>query len=266
MAKRPTFRPSVETLEDRLALSTLVADYDAHGVWRHSDAGGWEQLTTHDPQAIAVDDYGTVFGDFGGHGIWSHSDAGGWLLISTANPEAIHAAGDGVLVGDFGRHGAWRHSADSGWEQVFTGNPQGLALCDDGTAFGDFGRHGIWAFVDNVGWEQVSWADPEAIAATGDGVLLADFGPSGLWRHTDFAGINSPCPTPASSPWERALWSTLISSAACGATPRIMAGSSCTNSMRPNWRRPKRAWSLPTFSMTTAVGFGDTRPCRIAGA
>src|SRR5207302_1408859 len=112
-ANRYTLRPHLEVLDERLVPSTVAAHSGAGGLWRFSDARGWEVLTYADPVAISVGVTGDVAADFGGGGLWLFTNAGGWDFLTYSTPQTF-SAGVGEVVCDFGTGGLWAYAQGYG--------------------------------------------------------------------------------------------------------------------------------------------------------
>jgi hypothetical protein len=170
------------------SVDALVADFPGNGVWRHSDAAGWLQLSPAEASLVAVDDHGNVAAVFG-NGLWRYEDAGGWQNLSPAMPSLIDIAGNGIVVGEFPSNGVWRYGDASAktesWLQLTPANALSIAVDDQADTVGSFQGNGVYLYQDTVGWQQLTpaVATQVSLAASG-GSLAASFQGGGAWRYT----------------------------------------------------------------------------------
>lgn len=176
---------------------TILADFGSEGLYRYTDAEGWDQLTDLDAQQIALSDTGTVVAAFGNQtGIWVWNPGVGWGQITPVDPENFAISASGILAGDFGSFGVWRWSSFYGWQQLTTVNPEEVAIMDDGSVVGDFGLGGTWYFNSFLGWSQIGASNPSQLAGASAAVYSSyTFGLFGHSPYYGWFGVNPSVPT-----------------------------------------------------------------------
>ena len=115
MNAKHTYRPQLEGLEDRIALSVAGAGFRAEGVWRWTDSVGWVQLTPSAPLSVAVNDFGSVAASFNNAGVWRDENGSGWRLLSTTPTTLVGIDDSNRVVADLGQYGIWRFSDSGAW-------------------------------------------------------------------------------------------------------------------------------------------------------
>jgi hypothetical protein len=142
----------------------------APGLWRFTDANGWQELTTAAAAVISVSNDGWIVGSFSSNGVWRINDDKGWqLLTNQAVPTQLSIDDDGDVAGDFGTHGLWRIRADDGWKQLTSATPAQLGIgisSDNDNTYADFTGKGVYFFdtSDNGNFTQLVPLDPNHIA------------------------------------------------------------------------------------------------------
>jgi hypothetical protein len=165
------------TLKDLIATQvgvtqdgTVIANFGANGLWRFTDANGWQELTTANATVISVSDNGWIVGSFGSLGVWRISDSQGWqLLTNQAEPTQLSIEDDGDVAGDFGTHGLWRIRDSDGWQQLTSATPaqNGIGISSDNeNTYADFTGKGVYSFdtSDNGNFTQLVPLDPNHLA------------------------------------------------------------------------------------------------------
>jgi hypothetical protein len=164
-----------------------VASFAGYGLWRHSDSGGWQQLTAADASTGAVDDHGNVVAAFF-NGVWLYEDMGGWQRLTPAIPSQIAIAGNGIVVGNFPGNGLWRYgdprAAGGGWQQLSLTDAVSVGIDDAGDTITSLPGIGTFLYQDGTGWQEMSpaVATQVSIATTG-GSAVAVFQGSGVWHY-----------------------------------------------------------------------------------
>lgn len=171
----------------------LYLDFGAAGLWSWSVESDYRQISTSDPEGMAVTNDGTLFVDFGASGVWRWNQGPGFQLISAANPEGMTAGMSGSLFIDFGPYGLW-YWRSGVMSQLSAADPEGIVASPDSSLFVDFGPYGLWRWTSGGGLQQVNGANPEgiAIARNGsnyDGSVYLDYGRFGLWRWSAISGL-----------------------------------------------------------------------------
>jgi uncharacterized protein (TIGR03118 family) len=172
------------TLHDRFA----VGEFPGHGVWRHSDSVGWEQLSPADADHVSVDDDGNVAAAFA-NGLWRFDDASGWQFLTPAIASQIDIAGNGIVIAEFPGNGLWRNGdptfVKGGWQQLTPADALSIGVDDQGDTIASFKGNGVFLYQDAGGWNKLTSAvaDQVSIAASGSS-LAAMFQGNGLWRYT----------------------------------------------------------------------------------
>lgn len=183
-ARKGSYRPRLDVLEDRLALSTVALDYDDGGLWRYTDYAGWQQLAFADPDAVAASADGSVAANFGGD-LWRFTDRFGWQLLHTVAPSQLGVSDSGTVWADFDWAGLWRFDDFSGWLQVTPADPLLMDVAADGSLVADF-SNGLWRLTPWWGWQLLTTWETFQVDINVGGNVVADLG--GLFRFTDFAG------------------------------------------------------------------------------
>ena len=104
----------------------VYLDFGPAGLWTWSVESAYQQISTSDPEGMAVTNDGTLFVDFGANGLWRWSQGPGFQLISAANPEGIEAGMGASLFIDFGPYGLW-YWRSGVMNQLSAANPEGIA-------------------------------------------------------------------------------------------------------------------------------------------
>jgi hypothetical protein len=129
---------------------TVIANYGANGLWRFTNSGGWQELTTANASMISVSNNGWILGNFGSLGLWRISDTQGWqLLTNQIIPTQIGINDNGNVAGDFGTgHGLWRIRDSDGWKQLTSASAlRGVGISsNDDQVLGDFNGKGVYYF------------------------------------------------------------------------------------------------------------------------
>jgi hypothetical protein len=193
---RPTSRPQLETLEDRLVPSTMAADY-ADGVWRYDTTAGWAHISNLQASLLDVDDAGDVYGAFSS-GLWRWSAAtASWSHPSSLMVNQFQVTASGILYGDFVGSGLWRWDPSSnGWAHLSDLHPStfpGIAVSDSDAFFGYFstGSVGTWRWTPTAGWSLLTAYQPAQFQTDTAGDFVGDFtaaGVAGTWRWSPTAG------------------------------------------------------------------------------
>lgn len=124
---------------------------------------------------------------------WPYSPFQYWEQISTFDPDsiAVPADSDEVYI-DFGPGGLWRWDPYSKYERLSTWDPSGFALGPrdsyGATAAIDFPGRGAWSWTESAGFRAISEYTPEAISIGSGTDVVLDFGQGGVWRWSPTAG------------------------------------------------------------------------------
>jgi eight-cysteine-cluster-containing protein len=183
---------------DKDGTDELVASFPGYGLYIHDSTSGWQLINTTIPESFIrlnngiACDYGTMYG------LWHWTQAGGWVQWNTADPDtllAVDVDNDGTdeLVASFGGYGLyWRNGAGA-WPQINTVIPENMIRQSNGIAV-DFGSaYGLWVWSQADGWQQRNAVDPGQMAAVDidkDGVeeLVVSFPGYGLWHYDEAIG------------------------------------------------------------------------------
>jgi hypothetical protein len=171
----------------RISSTFAVAAFKGNGLWRHSDSGGWQQLTPADATQSAVDDRGNVAAIFS-NGLWRYQDASGWQRLTPAIPSLVDIAGNAIVVANFPGNGLWRYGvpaiAGGGWLQLTVTDVRSIGVDDVGDTVFALPGSGTFLYQDASGWQQLSPAVAlqVSIAASGNSVA-ALFQGGGVWRY-----------------------------------------------------------------------------------
>jgi hypothetical protein len=202
------FRPSVETLEDRLVPAEIVATFPGSGTYRYNDnqfygPTGWRQLTPVVAQSAAITEqdgsggYGVVVASFPGYGTFRYrDDKGGWQQLTPAVASQVDIDG-AFVVAEFQGSGVWEW--DGNWHQLTTANASSVAVGSDGSVVGEFPGAGTWRHDALIGgsWQQLTTSDANKVTANGAGYVTAAFNGAGLYQwsaSTGWRGLTSLVP------------------------------------------------------------------------
>jgi hypothetical protein len=193
---RPTTRPQLETLEDRLVPSTVAGSY-ADGTWRYDTTAGWTHISDMMADELGVDDAGDVYGSFS-NGVWRWSTStASWMKLSNLNTSAFQVTTAGVLYGDFGTNGVWRWAPTSGWMKLSNLVVDDFVVSGSDAFFGRFdtaGAEGTWRWTPAAGWSLLTGNRPNTLKTDDAGEFVGVFkyyiaaGQVGTWRWNPTTG------------------------------------------------------------------------------
>lgn len=151
-------------------------DFGAGGLWScqaslYMPQQYWEQISTLDPDSIAVPSDSTeLYVDFGAGGFWRWSPYSKYELLSTWDPSGFALGPRETYwvpaVVDFPGRGAWRWTESTGFEMISEFTPTAIALGSGDDAILDFGHGGVWRWSPTAGWRKLNDLSPRAIART----------------------------------------------------------------------------------------------------
>jgi hypothetical protein len=192
---RHTYRPDLETLEDRLVPSTMAGCY-ADGTWRYDTTAGWAHISNQTAYRLAVDDSGNVYGDYS-NGMWRwDAVTTGWQKLSDLVASQIDTTSSGVLYCDFDKAGLWRWSF-AGWQKLSDLDVFSFAVSRNDSFLGRFdeaGAAGTWRWTPTQGWSLLTGNRPDYWVTDAAGDLVGTFktyipaGQAGTWRWSPTAG------------------------------------------------------------------------------
>jgi hypothetical protein len=198
-ARPKNVRLEVTKLEDRTVPSTLVAEFAGQGVWRHTNNGGWQQLTSANATLVACASDGYVVAEFknlgAASGVWRFSDTEGWRHLTIAtNATILDVDTSGDVVGEFQGWGVWRFEDKTNWQQLTPVDATLLAIDRLGHVVGEF-TSGVW--LDNGSWVHLTADHASALEIAGNDYVVGAF-QDGVYRwmngqkqHISFALANS---------------------------------------------------------------------------
>jgi hypothetical protein len=164
-----------------------VVDFAGSGVYRYSDATGWQRLNTADANSVAVDANGTVVASMPYYGTWLYKDSTGWVQLTPSVATQV-AISNGIVVGNFTGYGVQRYIDGSGaWQRLNTGDANSVSIESDGTIVASMPYYGVWRFTDATGWVQLCSSVATQVSI-GNGVIAGSFTGYGVQRYTDATG------------------------------------------------------------------------------
>jgi hypothetical protein len=182
-ARKSNVRLEVTRLEDRTVPSTLAGNF-SDGVWRHTDAHGWQHLSTGNAAIVACASDGSVVAEFNNlgffSGVWRFEDATGWQHISYAKASILDIAAGGHVVGEFQGSGVWRFEDATGWQHLTYADASLLSIDRYGTVLGEFSS-GLWVDRNN-NWILLTSAHASALEIAGNDYVVAEFQGVGVFR------------------------------------------------------------------------------------
>jgi len=150
----------------------IACDFGAaYGLWVWTQAGGWQQWNSADPDkllAVDIDNDGVeeLVVSFPGYGLYYDNGSGAWPQINTVIPEAMIRQGNGIAV-DFGAtYGLWTWSQAGGWVQRNTVDPGQMTVTDiDNDSVEElvvsFIGFGLYYFDETIGWQLLNAVVPD---------------------------------------------------------------------------------------------------------
>jgi VCBS repeat-containing protein/parallel beta-helix repeat protein len=186
------------TLNVTAARNFFAVDFPGHGVWRFTDATGFQQLLPFDATQVAVDNNGNVFGTFTGNGVWRFTDATSWVKLLPTDANFLTVDGAGKIVAQFNGHGVWMFTDATSWVNLLPADASWLAQNDQGDIAAQFNGHGVWRFEPTTGWVNILPFDATQVAIDNSDNVAATFTGNGFWRFTDATSWQRLSPADAS--------------------------------------------------------------------
>ena len=168
--------------------SYSVADFSGQGVYRYSDATGWQRLTPADATSVGVDDFGNVVGAFAGQGVYRYEAATGWRQLTWASASSVAIAGNGIVVADLPGYGLFRFEDAVGWQQLTRPGATSIGVDANGDVVAAYAGEGVYRFEDATGWQHLTWVNASQVAIAGNGVVAAQLAGYGVYRFEDGIG------------------------------------------------------------------------------
>lgn len=154
----------------------IYFDFGPGGLWScqasfYQPSQTWEQISTADPESIAVpDDSDEVYIDFGAGGFWRWDPYSKYKLLSTWDPSQLELGPRSSYwvpaVVDFPGRGVWRWTESTDFQPISESPLEALSLGSGTDAVLDFGRGGVWRWSPTAGWRKLNDLSPRAIART----------------------------------------------------------------------------------------------------
>ena len=176
----------------------LVASFAGYGLYWRDETGLWTPINTTIPENMIPLSNGIAC-DYGAtYGLWYWSQAGGWQQWSTVNPDkllAVDVDNDGAddLVASFAGYGlCWRNGTGP-WTPINTVIPENMIRLNNGIACDYGAAYGLWVWSQGGGWVQRNTVDPGQMVAVDidkDGVeeLVVSFPGYGLYYRDETSG------------------------------------------------------------------------------
>jgi fibronectin type 3 domain-containing protein len=183
-----TSTPASLTVTATPVVHYLVRVSAGSGVWRYTDASGWQQLTPSAATYVGVDSSGDVAAEFPGYGVWRYTSAAGWKQINGVDVTQLAVDHAGDVVAAFPGYGVGEYSVAAGWRLLTAANASLLAVNDQGTVVGEFPGSGIWQYQPATGWKQIHSADVTSLAVNALGEVVANFAGYGVGAYQPASG------------------------------------------------------------------------------
>ena len=165
-----------------------AVEIPTQGVWRYSDATGWQQLTSANASLVAADASDDVTAEFPGFGVWRYQDATGWQQLTPSDASLLVMDANGDLAAEFPGQGVWRYESATGWQQLNTANASLLAINDHGDLAVELPGQGVWRYESATGWQQLNTANASLLAIDAAGDVAVEFSGQGVWRYQNATG------------------------------------------------------------------------------
>jgi hypothetical protein len=193
---------SSEVNNARHALTDVLFDHGAQGLWALTDGGDYRQVSGGNPTTLITGDLDgnavdEVIGDFGaGEGIWIRWNGTTWARLNGQTVIGMVTGdldnnGRDELVVNFPNAGVWVFWNGGTWLQLHTLNPTRMVVgnieAGGAALILDYPGHGIWIRRNNDTWGQVHSQSSTAMAVgdfDGDGHddVAIEFEGAGVWN------------------------------------------------------------------------------------
>jgi hypothetical protein len=175
------------SLDIASTLSTMYAVGSfGNGVWRYTDAGGWQQLGVATAAQVAVDSAGDVVGSYTGSGVWLYT-SGTWTQLLSLAANSVDIAGNGTVAANFAGYGVFRYTTATGWVQLGSTSAMQVAVDDAGEVVGTFASGGVWRY-SGTAWTQLSTSTADFVDIAADGTIVGSFKGYGIGRYKTATG------------------------------------------------------------------------------
>jgi hypothetical protein len=261
-----------------------VADFKGYGVFRFSDATGWQQLSGADASQLKVDSNGDVVGVFS-NGTYLYETASGWKLLTGATPYSVDVAtGNGnwasgpLVVASYG-NGVWRYADSKGWSQMGSTVANQVGIDAYGDVVADYYYAGVWRWFQTNSttgsWTQLSSAYAYSIDIAGSAAYVVGSFSNGVWLYSGSSWIqlgstsatqvavddggNVAASYSSAGVWRYASgsgWAQLSGASPSGGIDIASDGSILGGFSNGVWRFRGGAWQQETgaYSYLTAIG------------